>query len=42
LPSVVLNAAAIAAARGSRFRTAIVDCVPIAADYIFSVDFSSQ
>jgi outer membrane biosynthesis protein TonB len=41
-PSAVLNPAAIAAARGSRFRTEVKDCVPVAADYIFSVEFSSQ
>ena len=41
-PSAVLNPAAIAAARGSQFRTEIKDCAPVAADYIFSVDFSSQ
>ena len=41
-PSTVLNPAAITAARGSRFRTEIKDCAPVAADYIFSVDFSSQ
>jgi hypothetical protein len=37
-----LNPAALAAARGSRFRTEIKDCAPVAADYIFSVEFSSQ
>jgi periplasmic protein TonB len=41
-PSAALNAAALAAARGSRFRTEIKDCAPVAADYIFSVEFSSQ
>jgi TonB family protein len=41
-PSAALNAAALAAARGSRFRTEIKDCAPVAADYLFSVEFSSQ
>ena len=41
-PSPVLNAPAIAAARGSRFRTEIKDCAPVAAGYIFSVEFSAQ
>jgi len=38
-PSPELNMAALQAVRDSRFRTAIVDCKPIAADYIFTVDF---
>lgn len=38
----VLDAAALAAARGSRFRTEIKDCAPVAADYIFSVEFTAQ
>ena len=41
-PSAVLNSAALSAARNSTFQTEIRDCKPIAADYIFSVDFSSQ
>jgi outer membrane biosynthesis protein TonB len=41
-PSAVLNGAALAAARGSQFKTEIKNCEPIAADYIFSVDFTSQ
>lgn len=41
-PSAVLNQAALAAARGSQFRTEIRNCDPVAADYIFSVDFTSQ
>jgi len=40
--SAVLNAAALDAARGSHFKTEIRNCDPIAADYIFSVDFTSQ
>jgi len=41
-PSVVLNQAALAAARGSQFRTEVKNCEPIAADFVFSVDFTSQ
>jgi TonB family protein len=41
-PSVVLNQAALAAARGSQFRTEVKNCEPVAADYIFSVDFTAQ
>jgi TonB family protein len=41
-PSAVLNGAALAAARGSQFKTEVKNCEPIAADYIFSVDFTSQ
>lgn len=41
-PSALLNAAAIATARASRFRTEVRDCVPLAADYIFAVEFSAQ
>jgi TonB family protein len=41
-PSAVLNAAALAAARGSQFRTEVRNCEPVAADYIFSVEFTSQ
>ena len=41
-PSAVLNAAALAAARGSQFRTEVKNCEPVAADYIFSVDFTAQ
>ena len=41
-PSAVLNAPALAAARGSQFKTEVRNCEPIAADYIFSVDFTSQ
>ena len=38
-PDPALNQPALAATRASRFRTAIVNCKPIKADYIFSVDF---
>jgi len=38
-PDPTLNQPALAATRASRFRTAIVNCKPIKADYIFSVDF---
>ena len=41
-PSAILNSAALSAARQSTFQTEIRDCKPIAADYIFSVDFTSQ
>ncbi len=41
-PSAILNSAALAAARQSQFQTEIRDCKPIAADYIFSVEFNSQ
>jgi TonB family protein len=41
-PSAILNNAALSAARQSKFQTEIRDCKPIAADYIFSVDFTSQ
>jgi outer membrane biosynthesis protein TonB len=41
-PSGLLNAAALAAARGSQFRTGIHNCEPVAADYIFSVEFNAQ
>ena len=41
-PSAVLNDAALAAARASTFQTEIRDCKPIAAEFIFSVDFTSQ
>ena len=41
-PSAVLNGAALSAARQSSFQTEIRDCKPIAADYIFSVEFTSQ
>lgn len=37
--SRVLNAPALAAARASTFRTEIINCKPIRADYIFSVIF---
>lgn len=41
-PSAVLNASALAAARGSQFKTEVKNCEPVAADYVFSVDFTSQ
>jgi TonB family protein len=41
-PSAILNSAALGAARNSTFQTEVRDCKPIAADYIFSVEFSSQ
>jgi len=41
-PSALLNAPALAAARGSVFRTEVRNCEPVAADYLFSVEFTSQ
>ncbi len=41
-PSAALNPAALTAARESLFRTEVRNCEPVAADYIFSVDFTSQ
>jgi len=41
-PSGILNNAALQAARQSTFQTQVRDCKAIAADYIFTVDFSSQ
>ncbi len=41
-PSAVLNAAALGAARGSQFRTEVRDCVPVGADYVFTVEFTAQ
>jgi TonB family protein len=41
-PSALLNAAALATARNSQFRTEVHNCEPIAADYLFSVEFTSQ
>lgn len=41
-PSALLNEAALAAARGSTFRTEIRNCKPVAASYLFTVDFSAQ
>jgi outer membrane biosynthesis protein TonB len=41
-PSSLLNAAALAAARQSTFKTRIVDCKPVADSYNFIVEFASQ
>jgi hypothetical protein len=41
-PSPLLDAAALAAARGSVFRTEVRNCEPVAADYLFSVEFSNR
>jgi TonB family protein len=38
-PSVLLNAAALVAARQSRFQTEVQNCVPIAKDFVFTVTF---
>ena len=39
-PSAILNHVSIEAARSSIYQTAIRNCVPVAADYIFSVEFA--
>jgi TonB family protein len=41
-PSALLNDAALQAARTSTFRTEVRDCRPVAADYAFIVEFTSQ
>jgi TonB family protein len=41
-PSAVLNGAALAATRGSQFRTEVKNCAPRAADYTFSVEFTAE
>lgn len=41
-PSALLNQPALNAARGSQFRTEVKNCEPVAADYIFAVEFTSQ
>jgi TonB family protein len=41
-PSQLLNAAAIKAAEESTFRTEIKNCEPVAATYIFSVEFNNN
>ncbi|MBV8367449.1 MAG: energy transducer TonB [Candidatus Eremiobacteraeota bacterium] len=41
-PSALLNQPALAAARGSQFRTEVKNCEPVAADYLFSVEFTAQ
>ena len=41
-PSKLLDAPALAAARASQFRTEIRDCAPIAARYLFRVDFTAE
>jgi TonB family protein len=38
-PSAVLNPAALAAVRATTFQTEIRDCRPLAADYVYPVDF---
>jgi len=38
-PNPELNMLALSQTRRSKFRTAIVDCKPVAADYIFGVSF---
>jgi hypothetical protein len=39
-PNAILNDVSMEAARHSTFRTAIRNCVPVAAEYIFSVEFA--
>jgi len=41
-PSALLNDAALRAARTSTFRTEVRDCLPVAAEYVFSVEFDGQ
>jgi TonB family protein len=41
-PSALLNAAALRAARDTTYRTEVRDCKPIAADYLFVVEFMSE
>jgi uncharacterized protein YggE len=41
-PSPLLNGPALAAARATTFQTEIRGCKPIAADYIYSVDFTPE
>jgi len=41
-PSALLNDAALRSARASTFRTEVRDCRPIAADYVFIVEFTAQ
>ena len=40
--SAILNPSAIAAARTSTYQTRVVNCVPVAADYIFSVMYAQR
>ena len=41
-PSVILNRAALAAARATLFQTEIRDCRPLAGDYLYAVDFTDK
>jgi outer membrane biosynthesis protein TonB len=41
-PSSLLNNAAVQAAKQSTFRTEVKDCKPVAATYIYSVEFNNQ
>jgi TonB family protein len=41
-PSVVLNAASIAAARASTYRPALHDCRPVRGEYLFAVDYGMR
>ena len=40
-PSELLNKPALDAARATMFRTALRDCKPVAADFVFSVNFEN-
>jgi outer membrane biosynthesis protein TonB len=41
-PSKILDNAALAAARQSTYQTEIQNCKPVAAKYIYEVEFASQ
>jgi len=41
-PSAILNRAALAAARASTFQTEVRDCSPLAADFMYTVDFTNK
>lgn len=41
-PSALLNQAAVQAAKQSKFKTEVKNCVPQAADYLFLVEFQSE
>ena len=41
-PSAILNVAALDSARASTFQTEVHNCKPVRADYVYSVEFTSQ
>jgi len=41
-PSAILNHSALTAARNSTYRTRIVNCAPVAADYVFTVTYNQR